>query len=154
MRRNLCVVSLLLLAAASAAGAWLLQPPSLRSVDLASVRGGDPPLDPCTKKPKWDGCDDLLGSCHDLDGTATCHSWPCSRCSNVIPFCGLIDADDSPWLKEADNNTVSLVICGVRYTPNSCEQFPEGCFCALGESTGNLCSPGWQNSTWSNQCEK
>ena len=61
MRRNLCVVSLLLLAAASAAGAWLLQPPSLRSVDLASVKGGNPP--PCVYRERYDSCNDLHNVC-------------------------------------------------------------------------------------------
>lgn len=129
MRRNLCVVGLLLAAAASAAGACLIQPPSLRSVDLASVRGGNPP--PCVYTQLMDTCDDVMNACKQWTTQVGCvpvlEDRLCSGCSRSVMMNNL--ASGQPNKTVLSFSTPVQVDCGNDRSNPKCRWNEGECKC-------------------------
>jgi hypothetical protein len=68
MKTQTKVLILAAIAALAFLGAWLIPEPTLRALDLASVRGGDPP--PCTHHLYSYSCNDLNNYCSQQDGSS------------------------------------------------------------------------------------
>jgi hypothetical protein len=82
MKTQTKVLILAAIAALAFLGAWLIPEPTLRPLDLASVRGGDPPLSTCNSRYTWFNCIDFANFC-TVRTESTCHDSPrlCAGCS-------------------------------------------------------------------------
>jgi hypothetical protein len=122
MKTQTKVLILAAIAALAFLGAWLIPEPTLRPLDLASVRGGEPP--PCKYIPKQDGCDDIHATCNPYEYDNCPSGTECTRCANDTPFYSLIEGPD-PWLLSVPN-AVDEVDCGITLMNAFCIRFPSG----------------------------
>jgi hypothetical protein len=128
MKTQTKVLILAAIAALAFLGAWLIPEPTLRPLDLASVRGGDPP--PCTHGQLADTCDDFFNICKQESTQVDCEPKDpilCTGCTNAAMI-NHLDSSHSPRTVIGWSNPVE-VDCGWGKTDRKCKWINGACKC-------------------------
>jgi hypothetical protein len=131
MKTQTKVLNLAAIAALAFLGAWLIPEPTLRPLDLASVRGGDPP--PCTHQLYSYSCNDLNKYCSQQDGSSEvqCEGAPLPRYCQTCSGSGTIKLPTQGQTLDFRPTTVTSVNCGVYMVDARCVWNPNTnkCYC-------------------------
>jgi hypothetical protein len=147
MKMQTKVLILAAIAALAFLAAWLIPEPTLRPLDLASVKGGEPP--PCKYKLLADTCQDWMDFCGSITSESACNAQgQCSGCTGTTPLYSL---DSTGYPKTILSGLTSVQVdCGFVRSSPVCSWDAGVCKC-VGQALPGFCQT-WAWNSYDEDC--